>query len=158
VREQADCKFAVFNTHHIYPDHVMTSLAAACASVTGEGATKDHFMQFFGRCFVRFFSNFGYGYISQEEYTRKLSGHSILRAHGNCESYDSDNSVNSLFAYLFTCLLSSPKANEQVPVSVHNNLQIFSPLYITITIVYPPSNKRKGKCFSITIFTSLRQI
>lgn len=60
VREQAGCKFAVFNTHQIYPDHVMTSLAAACAEVTGEGATKDHFMQFFGRCFVRFFSNFGY--------------------------------------------------------------------------------------------------
>jgi guanylate cyclase len=73
VREQAGCKFAVFNTHQIYPDHVMTSLAAACAGVTGEGATKDHFMQFFGRCFVRFFSNFGYAYISQEKYTRKVA-------------------------------------------------------------------------------------
>jgi guanylate cyclase len=60
VMEQAGCKFAVFNTHHIYPDHLMTSLAAACAEITGEGATMDQFMKFFGRCFVRFFSNFGY--------------------------------------------------------------------------------------------------
>ncbi|PSN57581.1 Soluble guanylate cyclase 89Db [Blattella germanica] len=60
VMEQAGCKFAVFNTHHIYPDHLMTSLATACAQVTGEGATTDQFMKFFGRCFVRFFSNFGY--------------------------------------------------------------------------------------------------
>ncbi|XP_021937378.1 soluble guanylate cyclase 89Db-like isoform X2 [Zootermopsis nevadensis] len=63
VMEQAGCKFAVFNTHHIYPDHLITSLAVACAEVTGEGATKDHFMQFFGRCFVRFFSNFGYDFM-----------------------------------------------------------------------------------------------
>jgi hypothetical protein len=106
VRELADCKFAVFNTHHIYPDHVMTSLAAACASVTGEGATKDHFMQFFGRCFVRFFSNFGYGCISQEEYTRKVSGHSILRAHGIFQNYnDNDNSVK-FFIFLFIYVLT----------------------------------------------------
>lgn len=60
VMEEAGCKFAVFNTHHIYPDNLITSLATACAVITGEEATTDHFMQFFGRCFVRFFSNFGY--------------------------------------------------------------------------------------------------
>ncbi|KAJ9579989.1 hypothetical protein L9F63_004372, partial [Diploptera punctata] len=60
VMEKAGCKFAVFNTHHIYPDHLMTSLAAACAELIGGDATMDTFMKFFGRCFVRFFSNFGY--------------------------------------------------------------------------------------------------
>jgi len=60
VMEEAGFKFAVFSTHHIYPDNVMTDLATACAMVTGEGATTDHFIQFFGRCFVRFFSNYGY--------------------------------------------------------------------------------------------------
>jgi Heme NO binding. len=68
VMEEAGCKFAVFNTHHIYPDHLITSLAKACAVITGEGATTDQFMQFFGRCFVRFFSNFGYRHnIAQEK-------------------------------------------------------------------------------------------
>ncbi|XP_068082929.1 soluble guanylate cyclase 89Db [Anabrus simplex] len=60
IREEADCQFTVFNTHQIYPDHLMPSLATACAQVVGQGTTTDYFMRFFGRCFVRFFSNFGY--------------------------------------------------------------------------------------------------
>jgi hypothetical protein len=94
VREQAGCKFAVFNTHHIYPDHLMTSLASACAEVTGEGATKDHFMQFFGRCFVRFFSNFGYrpSYLSQENHTPETPGHFLLIGQGIYEDHN-HNSV-----------------------------------------------------------------
>ncbi|CAG9858830.1 unnamed protein product [Phyllotreta striolata] len=54
----ADCKFSVFNTHQTYPDSTMSSLASALASITNQ--TADDTMMFFGRCFVRFFSNFGY--------------------------------------------------------------------------------------------------
>lgn len=53
VMEEAGCKFAVFSTHHIYPDSLMTNLATACAVIIGEGATPDHFIKFFGRCFLR---------------------------------------------------------------------------------------------------------
>ncbi|XP_063244258.1 uncharacterized protein LOC134543278 [Bacillus rossius redtenbacheri] len=59
ILEAAGCKFTVFNTHQIYPDSLIPNLAVACARVTGQ-ASEDEFMQFFGRCFVRFFSNFGY--------------------------------------------------------------------------------------------------
>ncbi|CAN7992374.1 unnamed protein product [Ixodes pacificus] len=49
----------VFSTHRTYPDDSMTRLAQACASrVTGWSA--DSFLFFFGRCFVRFFSHYGY--------------------------------------------------------------------------------------------------
>ncbi|KAG0414113.1 hypothetical protein HPB47_008753 [Ixodes persulcatus] len=49
----------VFSTHRTYPDDSMTRLAQACATrVTGWSA--DSFLFFFGRCFVRFFSHYGY--------------------------------------------------------------------------------------------------
>ncbi|XP_070493703.1 soluble guanylate cyclase 89Da-like isoform X2 [Chironomus tepperi] len=54
----AQCKHNVFNTHQQYPDNLVPDLAAALAEITGK--QYDHFMIFFGRCFVRFFSNFGY--------------------------------------------------------------------------------------------------
>lgn len=57
ILKVADCKYTVFNTHQVYPDHIMASLAAACAKVTT--ASYDSFMNFFGRCFVRYFSNLG---------------------------------------------------------------------------------------------------
>nr|CAD7602785.1 unnamed protein product [Timema genevievae] len=60
ILERAGCKYTVFNTHQIYPDNLVPNLAAASAEVTGPGATAEQFMEFFGRCFVRFFSNFGY--------------------------------------------------------------------------------------------------
>ncbi|XP_005183922.1 soluble guanylate cyclase 89Db [Musca domestica] len=53
-----DCKHSSFKTHQIYPDKLMPDFAAALAACTGE--TFDYFMNFFGKCFVRFFSNFGY--------------------------------------------------------------------------------------------------
>lgn len=78
----ARCKWYVFNTHHIYPDSLMPELAAAAAELltdpdrspdaggdggsgpgTGAAAgepTANNFMRYFGRCFVRFFSNLGY--------------------------------------------------------------------------------------------------
>ncbi|KAK9758685.1 hem-NO-binding [Popillia japonica] len=58
VIQTANCKFSVFTTHQVYPDATMSNLAAACAEVTS--ASYDSFMDFFGRCFVRYFSNLGY--------------------------------------------------------------------------------------------------
>ncbi|XP_050436148.1 soluble guanylate cyclase 89Da-like [Adelges cooleyi] len=61
------CKWTVFNTHHIYPDSLMPNLAEAAAVVLtdpeepeDQEPTADSFMRYFGRCFVRFFSNLGY--------------------------------------------------------------------------------------------------
>ncbi|ALC45282.1 Gyc-89Da [Drosophila busckii] len=53
-----DCKHSSFKTHQIYPDKLMPDIAAALSACTGE--TFDFCMNFFGKCFVRFFSNFGY--------------------------------------------------------------------------------------------------
>ncbi|XP_032673100.1 soluble guanylate cyclase 89Da-like isoform X2 [Odontomachus brunneus] len=58
ILEKADCKHMVFNTRQTYSDELMTNLAAALAAYTGD--SMDNIMQFFGRCFVRFFSNLGY--------------------------------------------------------------------------------------------------
>ncbi|KAK9885019.1 hypothetical protein WA026_009246 [Henosepilachna vigintioctopunctata] len=54
----SECKYTVFNTHQVYPDHIMADLAGALESIT----TMSHndYMTFFGKCFVRFFSNYGY--------------------------------------------------------------------------------------------------
>ncbi|CAH1989734.1 unnamed protein product [Acanthoscelides obtectus] len=52
------CKYAVFNTHQVYPDNIMASLASALATTTSN--SYESFMMFFGKCFVRFFSNYGY--------------------------------------------------------------------------------------------------
>lgn len=53
-----DGKISVFNTHQVYSDTLIPSMAAALSSITGESFNTS--MQFFGRCFVRFFTNFGY--------------------------------------------------------------------------------------------------
>lgn len=53
----SQCKYNVFNTHQQYPDTLIPDLAAALSEITGK--QYDYFMIFFGRCFVRFFSNFG---------------------------------------------------------------------------------------------------
>lgn len=58
VLQAAGCRHTVFNTHQVYADTLITDLAAGCAQMTT--STVDQFMQFFGRCFVRYFSNFGY--------------------------------------------------------------------------------------------------
>ncbi|XP_044761519.1 soluble guanylate cyclase 89Da-like [Coccinella septempunctata] len=58
VLRKANCKYTEFNTHQVYPDETMASLAAACADVTQ--TSYDSFMNFFGRCFVRYFSKLGY--------------------------------------------------------------------------------------------------
>ncbi|XP_064468808.1 soluble guanylate cyclase 89Db-like [Ornithodoros turicata] len=57
--EEVGYKNAAFSTHHIYPDHLMARLACACARHT-PGWSSDDFLCFFGKCFVRFFSYYGY--------------------------------------------------------------------------------------------------
>ncbi|XP_063926180.1 soluble guanylate cyclase 89Db-like [Zophobas morio] len=54
----SECKYTVFNTHQVYPDHIMGCLASALAQITSQ--SYESFMNFFGKCFVRFFSNYGY--------------------------------------------------------------------------------------------------
>lgn len=56
--EMAQCRYTVFNTHQVYPDHIMGSLATALGKITNR--SSESFMTFFGKCFVRFFSNYGY--------------------------------------------------------------------------------------------------
>lgn len=55
--EKAGVKHTVFNTRQVYPDDLMTKLAAALADHIGESINS--VMEFFGKCFVRFFSNLG---------------------------------------------------------------------------------------------------
>lgn len=54
----AECKHTVFNTHQVYSDSIMSNIASALAKLTSN--SYDSFMNFFGHCFVRFFSNYGY--------------------------------------------------------------------------------------------------
>ncbi|XP_074041184.1 soluble guanylate cyclase 89Da isoform X2 [Leptinotarsa decemlineata] len=56
--QMSECKHTVFSTHQVYPDTIMTSLASSLASITSK--SYESFMMFFGKCFVRFFSNYGY--------------------------------------------------------------------------------------------------
>ncbi|XP_017776660.1 PREDICTED: soluble guanylate cyclase 89Db-like [Nicrophorus vespilloides] len=58
VQQLAGFKYSVFNTHQVYPDTLMSDIARACAKVTNR--PFDFFMTFFGKCFMRYFSHFGY--------------------------------------------------------------------------------------------------
>ncbi|XP_065225641.1 soluble guanylate cyclase 89Da-like isoform X2 [Planococcus citri] len=60
VLKETGCKYVVFNTHQMYPDELMPSLAANCAKIINNNSTADDFMFYFGQCFVRYLSNFGY--------------------------------------------------------------------------------------------------
>lgn len=62
VLHRANLRHTVFAVHLRYSDSVMTELAEACSAVTGEGS-KDDFMLRFGRCFVHYFTRYGYGLI-----------------------------------------------------------------------------------------------
>lgn len=59
ILEDAGCKFTVFVTHQTYSDSLMMRIAESSSKIIKKGTTPDYFMNFFGRCFVRFFSNFG---------------------------------------------------------------------------------------------------
>ncbi|KAF5299447.1 hypothetical protein FQR65_LT01027 [Abscondita terminalis] len=58
VLQISKCQYTVFNTHQIYPDHLISSLASACAEITSD--SYDSFMHFFGICFVRYTCIYGY--------------------------------------------------------------------------------------------------
>ena len=58
-------KSVVFRTHHIYADDLIPKLADAAVVLASRSGTDDavdanHFLRFFGRCFVRYFSHYGY--------------------------------------------------------------------------------------------------
>ncbi|BES91692.1 soluble guanylate cyclase [Nesidiocoris tenuis] len=48
-----------FITHQIYDDSLIHSIAKSCSALDGRKSEKD-FLTIFGRCFVKFFSCFGY--------------------------------------------------------------------------------------------------
>lgn len=52
-----DCDITVFNTHQIYPDTLIPDIAHALSEILGK--PFDEIMQYFGECFVGYFSNFG---------------------------------------------------------------------------------------------------
>lgn len=55
--EAIGCDITVFNTHQIYPDTLIPDVAHALSEILGK--PFDDIMQYFGHCFVLFFSNFG---------------------------------------------------------------------------------------------------
>lgn len=65
IRSRAGVKNHVFVTHERYPDHLILDIASAAAEVIGNQTkmTPDDFIEFFGTCFVKFFSNYGYDRI-----------------------------------------------------------------------------------------------
>ena len=58
--EKVGHRNTVFLTHHIYPDDLIGKIAEAAADLVADGSTTDDFLRFFGRCFVRYFSHYGY--------------------------------------------------------------------------------------------------
>ena len=73
IRVRAKIKNRIFVTHERYPDQLMLDIATAASSVVANETcqTADDFIQFFGVCFVKFFSNYGYDRII------RLSGRSF---------------------------------------------------------------------------------
>ena len=65
IRERAGINDHMFITHKRYSESMMQKIADASEEVLGEetGMTSDDFMQFFGSCFVKFFSHYGYDRI-----------------------------------------------------------------------------------------------
>ncbi|XP_067052727.1 soluble guanylate cyclase 88E-like [Acropora muricata] len=62
IRERAGITDHVFVTHQRYSETCMKKIADSAEEVLGEETdmTSDDFMQYFGSCFVNFFSHYGY--------------------------------------------------------------------------------------------------
>lgn len=60
ILESVGYRNTVFRTHHIYPDDLIMKLADAAVTLVANGSTRQDFLRFFGRCFVRYFSHYGY--------------------------------------------------------------------------------------------------
>ena len=65
IRLRAEVRNHVFVTHERYPDNLMLDIARAAEDIIGKQTkmTSEDFIQFFGVCFVKFFSNYGYDRI-----------------------------------------------------------------------------------------------
>lgn len=61
ILQEGGVKNTVFKTRQQYPDTLMTNLAMALAKKNC--TSLDTTMHFFGKCFVRFFSNLGWDNI-----------------------------------------------------------------------------------------------
>ncbi|XP_074617488.1 soluble guanylate cyclase 88E-like isoform X2 [Acropora palmata] len=86
IRLRAGVKKHVFVTHERYPDNLMIDIAGAASEVIGKqnNMNRDDFIQFFGVCFVKFFSNYGYDRIikvSGRHFRDFLSGIDNLHEH-----------------------------------------------------------------------------
>ena len=86
IRLQAGVKNHVFVTHERYPDNLMLDIARAASEVVGKqmNMSPEDFIQFFGVCFVNFFSNYGYDRIirvSGRHFRDFLSGIDNLHEH-----------------------------------------------------------------------------
>ena len=62
VLTKAQLHNTVFTTHHRYADSTMTRLAQACAD-TLQDRTPNQYMCYFGCCFVKYFTHYGYDKI-----------------------------------------------------------------------------------------------
>ncbi|XP_054717239.1 LOW QUALITY PROTEIN: soluble guanylate cyclase 88E-like [Uloborus diversus] len=58
--EEIGFKNAVFTCHKVYPDCIIPQLAEACSRQIRQPDKLDDFLCFFGQCFVRFFTHYGY--------------------------------------------------------------------------------------------------
>ncbi|XP_022801702.1 soluble guanylate cyclase 88E-like isoform X2 [Stylophora pistillata] len=86
IRLRTGIKNHVFVTHERYSDHLMLEIASAAVDVLGNETkmTSEDFIQFFGTCFVKFFSNYGYDrfiQISGRHFSDFLRGIDNLHEH-----------------------------------------------------------------------------
>ena len=86
IRLRAGVSYHVFVTHERYPDHLILDIASAAVDILGKQTkmTSEDFIQFFGTCFVKFFSNYGYDRIikvSGRYFRDFLSGIDNLHEH-----------------------------------------------------------------------------
>ncbi|XP_046647803.1 soluble guanylate cyclase 89Db-like [Daphnia pulicaria] len=61
--EKTNYRNTVFCTHQTYPDDLVMELATAAAEVVGNRLTELDFLNYFGRCFIRSFDQYGYDKI-----------------------------------------------------------------------------------------------
>lgn len=86
IRQRTGIKNHVFVTHERYSDNLMLEIASAAVEVLGNETkmTSEDFIQFFGTCFVKFFSNYGYDrfiQISGRHFSDFLRGIDNLHEH-----------------------------------------------------------------------------
>jgi hypothetical protein len=110
--ESVGYRNTVFRTHHIYPDELIMKLADAAVTLVANGSTRQDFLRFFGRCFVRYFSHYGY-----EKFIKVRLSLSQHYPNSSCHLYwpeiekqNTEQQGSFCLAYR-TCLLSSIVVN-----------------------------------------------